>query len=207
MSSHHIVRDEQEPALLAPNARWLRNETLASLLEWSPTIVVPAGEVEVLTTLGIKPDVVVATHEEKIQHAVAWEAFAPLTILERTSEQPAVIAALHYLLANKYKAVNIFSSPFDLSLSEFALFFANMDIVFYSETSRWLWIRQGKYSKWLPAGTGLSIKSLDEPQEFMWSGFTSKPSKQLLDKATLSVEKDSLVSIQSGQPFLLEEQL
>jgi len=207
MSSHHIVRDEQEPALLVLNAGWLRNETLASLLEWSPTIVVPAGEVEVLTTLGIKPDVVVATHEEKIQHAAVWEAFAPLTILERISEQNDVIAALHYLLANKYKAVNIFTSPFDLALSEFALFFANMDIVFYSETSRWLWIRQGKYSKWLPAGTRLSIKSLDEPQEFMWSGFTAKPSKQLLDKATLSVENDSLVSIQSGQPFLLEEQL
>jgi thiamine pyrophosphokinase len=207
MSSHHIVRDEQEPALLAPNARWLRNETLASLLEWSPTIVVPAGEVEVLTTLGIKPDVVVATHEEKIQHAVAWEAFAPLTILERTSEQPAVIAALHYLLANKYKAVNIFSSPFDLSLSEFALFFANMDIVFYSETSRWLWIRQGKYSKWLPAGTQLSVKSLDEPQEFIWAGFTAKPAQNPLNGAILEVEKDEMVSISSNFPFLLEEQL
>ncbi|WP_339785193.1 hypothetical protein [uncultured Imperialibacter sp.] len=207
MSSHHIVRDEQEPALLVLNAAWLRNETLASLLEWSPTIVVPAGEVEVLTTLGIKPDVVVATHEEKIQHAAVWEAFAPLTILERISEQNDVIAALHYLLANKYKAVNIFASPFDLSLSEFALFFANMDIVFYSEGSRWLWIRQGKYSKWLPAGTKLSIKSLDEPQEFMWSGFTAKPSQRPLKKVTLFVENDNLVSIQSGQPFLLEEQL
>ena len=166
-----------------------------------------AGEVEVLTTLGIKPDVVVATHEEKIQHAAVWEAFAPLTILERISEQNDVIAALHYLLANKYKAVNIFASPFDLSLSEFALFFANMDIVFYSEGSRWLWIRQGKYSKWLPAGTKLSIKSLDEPQEFMWSGFTAKPSQRPLKKVTLFVENDNLVSIQSGQPFLLEEQL
>ncbi|MEQ8688350.1 MAG: hypothetical protein RIE86_23805 [Imperialibacter sp.] len=207
MSSHHIVRDEQEPALLTLNAAWLRDETLASLLEWSPTIVVPAGELEVLITLGIKPDVVVATHEEKTRHSAEWEGFTPLTILERTSEQSAVVAALHYLLANRYKAVNIFASPFDLSLSEFALFFANMDIVFYSETSRWLWIRQGKYNKWLPAGTRLIVRSLNELQEFTWRGFTTKPFNNPLNEVALDVEKDEMVSISSNLPFLLEEQL
>ncbi|MEQ8414898.1 MAG: hypothetical protein RIB71_10535 [Imperialibacter sp.] len=207
MSSHHIVRDEQEPALLVMNAGWLHNETLASLLEWSPTIVVAAGEVDVLDSLGIKPDVVVATHEEKIQHAAAWEAFAPLTILERTSGQNTVVAALHYLLAKRHKAVNIFSSPFDLCLSEFALFFANMDIVFYTETSRWLWLRSGQYNKWLPAGARLTVRSLNEPQEFMWSGFTTKPSNNPLNKMALDVEKDEMVSISSNLTFLLEEQL
>ncbi|MEQ8811917.1 MAG: hypothetical protein RIE59_22810 [Imperialibacter sp.] len=207
MSSHHIVRDEQEPALLVLNAAWLRNETLASLLEWSPTIVVAAGEVDVLDSLGIKPDVVVATHEEKTRHSAEWEGFAPLIILERTSEQSAAIAALHYLLVNRYKAVNIFASPFDLSLSEFALFFANMDIVFYTETSRWLWLRSGQYNKWLPAGTRLIVRSLNELQEFTWSGFTTKPSNNPLNKAALDVEKDEMVSISSNLPFLLEEQL
>lgn len=207
MSSHHIVRDEQEPALLALNARWLGNETLASLLEWSPTIVVPANEVETLTSLGFKPDVVVATIDERNASADSWDMLAPLTVLERSNTEDVAMAALHYLLAKKHKAVNIFASPFNLPLAEFDLFFANMDIVFYNQTSRWLWVRNGQYSKWLPAATNLNVKSVGGPQEFTWIGFTTKPTQQDLHSASLVVENDDVVSIGSPRPFLLEEQL
>lgn len=207
MSSHHIVRDEQEPALLALNASWLGNETLASLLEWSPTIVVPANQVEVLTSLGFKPDVVVATSDERSASSESWDMFAPLTVLERSKTKDVAVAALQYLLAKKYTAVNIFASPFDLPLAVFDLFFASMDIVFYNETSRWLWIRNGQYSKWLPGGTRLNVKSASGPQEFTWSGFKTTPTLHLQDDVALVVDTDDVVSIRSARRFLLEEQL
>lgn len=207
MSSHHIVRDEQEPALLALNAGWLGNETLASLLEWSPTIVLPANQVEVLTSLGFKPDVVVATSDERNASTDSWDMLAPLTVLKRTETEDVAVAALHYLLAKKYTAVNILASPFDLPLAEFSLFFKNMDIVFYNETSRWLWVRNGQYSKWLPAGARLNVKSVGGPQQFSWSGFTTEPTQQALDRVSFGVENEDMVSIRSPRPFLLEEQL
>ena len=40
MSSHHIVRDDQEPALIIANGAACSIELLGQLLEWSPLVVV-----------------------------------------------------------------------------------------------------------------------------------------------------------------------
>ena len=40
MSSHHIVRDDQEPALIIANGAVCQPELLGQLLEWSPLVVV-----------------------------------------------------------------------------------------------------------------------------------------------------------------------
>ena len=40
MSSHHIVRDDQEPALIIANGASCSNELLGQLLEWSPIVIV-----------------------------------------------------------------------------------------------------------------------------------------------------------------------
>jgi thiamine pyrophosphokinase len=40
MSSHHIVRDDQEPALIIANGASCNPELLGQLLEWSPLVVV-----------------------------------------------------------------------------------------------------------------------------------------------------------------------
>lgn len=37
MSSHHIVRDDQEPALIIANGAACSSELLGQLLEWSPS--------------------------------------------------------------------------------------------------------------------------------------------------------------------------
>ena len=40
MSSHHIVRDDQEPALIIANGEACSMNLLHQLLEWSPLVVV-----------------------------------------------------------------------------------------------------------------------------------------------------------------------
>ena len=59
MSSHHIVREKQEPALYIHHLGNFDEENLGQLLEWSPTIVVAASEYEKALSLGIKIDVVI----------------------------------------------------------------------------------------------------------------------------------------------------
>ena len=46
MSSHHIVREKQEPALLVLGLDDFPDELLGQLLEWSPTVIVTADTVE-----------------------------------------------------------------------------------------------------------------------------------------------------------------
>lgn len=40
MSSHHIVREKQEPALLIMDLNGFNDEHLGQLLEWNPTVLV-----------------------------------------------------------------------------------------------------------------------------------------------------------------------
>jgi thiamine pyrophosphokinase len=54
-SSHHIVRDDQEPALII--ASCLRSELLGQLLEWSPLVIVLDSAMERVMKLDIKVDV------------------------------------------------------------------------------------------------------------------------------------------------------
>jgi thiamine pyrophosphokinase len=57
MSSHHIIRDKQEPALIIANGESCSAELLGQLLEWSPFIIVLDGAIKRVLDLGIKIDV------------------------------------------------------------------------------------------------------------------------------------------------------
>ena len=57
MSSHHIVRDDQEPALIIANGAACQPEFLGQLLEWSPLVVVLDAAMERVMELDIKVDV------------------------------------------------------------------------------------------------------------------------------------------------------
>jgi len=57
MSSHHIVRENQEPALLVANFQALSAEDLGQLLEWSPTVVTNEATIDFLLAQAIKVDV------------------------------------------------------------------------------------------------------------------------------------------------------
>ena len=46
MSSHHIVRDDQEPALIIANGEVCSSELLGQLLEWSPIVIVLDSAIE-----------------------------------------------------------------------------------------------------------------------------------------------------------------
>ena len=56
MSSHHIVRDDQEPALIIANGASCNNELLGQLLEWSPLVVVLDSAIERVINLNINHD-------------------------------------------------------------------------------------------------------------------------------------------------------
>ena len=57
MSSHHIVRDDQEPALIIANGAACSEELIGQLLEWSPLVIVLDSAIKRVLELGIKVDV------------------------------------------------------------------------------------------------------------------------------------------------------
>ena len=63
MSSHHIVRDDQEPALIIANGAACSDELMGQLLEWSPLVIVLDTAIERVIPLNIKVDVLLGDFE------------------------------------------------------------------------------------------------------------------------------------------------
>lgn len=56
MSSHHFVREGQEPALIIANGASCKMDILNQLLEWNPYILILDGAIDRILELGIKFD-------------------------------------------------------------------------------------------------------------------------------------------------------
>lgn len=139
MSSHHIVRENQEPALLIQDFKALGRETLNQLLEWSPTIIVDEYAVDFLLAEEIKMDVV-------------FSQDTSVSIQEQTKvfslKDSFLDSAFSYLISNSYPAVNILCSSLDDLADKYA---ARINIVAFFDNKRYVFVKES-YEKWMPKG-------------------------------------------------------
>ncbi|MES2274475.1 MAG: thiamine pyrophosphokinase [Bacteroidota bacterium] len=159
MSSHHIVREKQEPALLIAGLDNFPDELLGQLLEWSPTVVVTAATAERVQAYGIKIDWLVADEVIDLQQS-------DIKLMPAGNGKPA-IAALIYLIAQGYQAVNIITDEFDAD--EYAPFFEQVDLVIFYDEKKIVAVHPG-FSKWKPAGERIEILTLSH--NFVYTGLS-----------------------------------
>jgi len=81
MSSHHIVRDDQEPALIIANGEMCSSELLGQLLEWSPLVIVLDSAIERVLELGIKVDVLLGDFDRGFDAKYYKEKQYPIEIV------------------------------------------------------------------------------------------------------------------------------
>lgn len=153
MSSHHIIREDQEPALVVDDGSEQNLEMIQQLLEWSPTVIVTERALERVLLWGIKIDVVIATEQHVDELRVLLQDQFPLKILSHTIASDAVDTALQFLTATKQKAVTLISHALLESVEKFP----SLDVAVIQNGKRWVFIRNGHFEKWLPAHTSLSI--------------------------------------------------
>lgn len=139
MSSHHVVRENQEPALLVQDFNAIDVESLGQILEWSPTIITDDDNLDFFLSEGIKVDVVFSNNINPF-------------LQEQTKVLPTqgsfVEEALQYLIDNHYKAVNMLSPVLDITLSRYA---SAINIVLFYDTKRYVFVRS-KFEKWKSVG-------------------------------------------------------
>ena len=142
MSSHHIVKEKQEPALYIHEFGNFDEEYLGQLLEWSPTVIVAATEYEKVVSLGVKVDVVVGN----------LDAGTELQENIRTipQQRKGIEDAMEFLVKEKYPAVNVISkiSSFD----DLTCYLPDLNLVLFTERSKHYAIKDG-FSVWKPADT------------------------------------------------------
>jgi thiamine pyrophosphokinase len=182
MSSHHVVREKQEPALLIISLDGFENENLGQILEWSPTVIVHEAIYELVDSMAFKVDAVVT----KDPHFNTQES----TRLILTENEP-LEDALKFLVGEQYPAVNIIANQF--LLKDYVLFVDDLDIVIFIGDKKIFPVRSG-FSKWQPAGE--EIQLLHEVHNLHTSGLKK------VEDHIMETEKDGFYSLIFDQPFI-----
>lgn len=203
MSSHHIVRDEQEPALLILNPGSLPLENVQQLLEWSPTVIVAESALEKVLEWGVKIDVVLCRQEQVPKLVQQLSAQAPVKFLGHSpQDESPVLNAFYFLSANKHKAVNIVADleqQDTVFFSSLAQIRSQMEVVVYSRNRKCLMIER-QFEKWLPEGEELLLAPLDADCMLSTEGFEQQLEKHPLNEGlTLKAKSDGKIRLESNE--------
>lgn len=171
MSSHHFVKEQQEPALLILDTKGFSYEIIAPLLEWSPTVLVAQEEVLTVISWGLKIDLILAKMDFQKENYNLLEEQYPVKFLGLDGNEFLEIG-LQYLIATKHSAVNIigFNHQQVFSLEEKLAF---LDLVIWDAPMRYFPVKNGVFKKWFssatlqlhaPEGTFIEVEEDSESQ-------------------------------------------
>lgn len=169
MSSHHFVKEQQEPALIILDTEGLEFELVAPLLEWVPTVLVVQEEVFTVISWGIKIDIILAEMVFQQKHFHLLEEQYPVRFLG-VQDGKFLDEGLQYLIASKHSAVNVIG--FDhRKVAELEEKLELLDIVVWDGPTRYFPVKNGEFKKWFPAcsvqlhapeGTLIEVKTPDD---------------------------------------------
>ncbi len=108
MSSHHFVKENQEPALIIANGMPCNESLLGELLEWSPYVIVLDGAYEKVISLGIKFDVLLGDFDRLNQSINGLIDQSDIEIIHTPNQDKTDLEkALDFLISKGQKEVNI----------------------------------------------------------------------------------------------------
>ena len=163
MSSHHIVRDDQEPALIIANGASCNIELLGQLLEWSPLVIVLDSAMERVLDLGIKVDVLLGDFDRGFDPEYYKEKQFPLEIVHTPDQVKTDLEkAFDYLVERNIPAVNVVwatgrrADHTITNITNIIRYRDALKIVILDDHSK-VFLLPKKFEKWYPAKTPLSL--------------------------------------------------
>jgi len=163
MSSHHIVRDDQEPALIIANGAACSMELMGQLLEWSPLVIVLDSAIQRVIELGIKVDVLLGDFDRGFDPEYYRNLQYPLEIVHTPDQDKTDLEkAFDYLIARKFPAVNVIwatgrrADHTITNITNIVRFSKQLKIVMLDDNSKIFQLPK-KYEKWYPATTPISL--------------------------------------------------
>lgn len=163
MSSHHIVRDDQEPALIIANGEACSMNLLHQLLEWSPLVVVLDSAIDRVIELGIKVDVLIGDFDRNFDYNRYKDLQYPIEIVKIDDQDSYDLdKAINYLIGRKIPAANIVwatGKRMDHTLTNITnmvRYREDIKLVMIDDYSK-IFPLPKKFTKWYPAQTILSL--------------------------------------------------
>lgn len=209
MSSHHIVRDEQEPALLIADPSALSLEYVEHLLEWSPTVIVVEHALAEVLKWGIKIDVVVAGVASLERLKPRLHEQSPVQLLGFESADLLACAYI-FLTDNGYHAVNVLADIYNSQILDLCRSFeSSLDSIIFYNDQKWSYISNGAYHKWVTTGHHMGVHPVAANTFFRSEGFyTDWENEMLLEPIELTAEITGKVTLQTNsKPLWLVEEV
>lgn len=163
MSSHHIVRDDQEPALIIANGASCSFELLGQLLEWSPIVVVLDNAIDRVLQLDIKIDVLLGDFDDDFNPEIYKEKQFPLEIVHTPNQDKTDLEkAFDYLIEKGHKAVNVVwatgkrADHTITNITNIVSYRNKLKIVILDDHSK-VFLLPNKFEKWYTKNTPISL--------------------------------------------------
>lgn len=163
MSSHHIVRDDQEPALIIANGASCSFELLGQLLEWSPIVIVLDNAINRVLQLDIKVDVLLGDFDDDFNPEIYKERQFPLEIVHTPNQDKTDLEkAFDYLIEKGHKAVNVIwatgkrADHTITNITNIVSYRNKLKIVILDDHSK-IFLLPNKFEKWYTANTPISL--------------------------------------------------
>jgi thiamine pyrophosphokinase len=163
LSSHHIVRDDQEPALIIANGAACNPELLGQLLEWSPLVIVLDSAIERVMEMDIKVDVLLGDFDRGFDANYYKEKQYPLEIVHTPDQNKTDLEkAFDYLIERKIPAANVVwatgrrADHTITNLTNIVRYRDKLKIVILDDHSK-VFLLPKKFEKWYTANTPISL--------------------------------------------------
>ena len=194
MSSHHFVREGQEPALFVLEKSSF--QFAQPLLEWVPLVMVLDDVLEDVLQWGIKIDVVVQCNIPLGKVGELLIDQQPVQILP--AEKNAVISTgLKYFIDNDYEAVNLIGNVGEDVFQAVEQLTDRLQVGIYDKHLKWSFITTGIFEKWMPAGYRFFVRA--DRTSIETDGITKKG-------GTWETSAERMVIIRAQAPFWVGEQ-
>ncbi|MBO6516039.1 MAG: thiamine diphosphokinase [Bacteroidia bacterium] len=219
MSSHHFVRDKQEPALIIANGEECSNDLLNQLLEWNPYVLVLDGALDRVLMKGIKIDAVLGDFDSINVNRLSVDDEQQIEWLYTEDQNYTDLEkGIQHLIKQGHKAANIVwatGKRMDHSFNNMvtmAKYRNELSLCMLDNYSRAFCLTPGKpFSKFYASGSIVSLMPLTDIRNIKTTGLRYNLKGEDLEIPTRTgssneAETDGIIEVayDSGILFLME---
>ncbi|WP_373513543.1 thiamine diphosphokinase [Persicitalea sp.] len=217
MSSHHIVREKQEPALIIANGEACSDEMLGQLLEWSPFVVVLDHAIYRVLDRGIKVDAWLGDFDHDHDFDAIRARQHPLEIVPTPDQDKTDLEkAIDFLIERGFPAANIVwatgrrADHAITNITNLVRYKSVIQLVMYDDYSK-IFPLVGTFEKWYTARTPISLIPVGEVSGIVTSGLKYNLNDEVLrlgyrsgNSNEAAVDGFVRISAKSGDLLIME---
>lgn len=192
MSSHHIVIDNQEPALLLMRPEEVSEHIIDSLLEWSPMVIASEEALPFILRKWIKIDALIVENLE-INWKEILEYQWPVNLLSESEFPNSVIRFL------KSKGIDILNYVGPFHEIQWQSYFQEVHLDVFSGHYRYHYINSGRFEKWMSPGRGIYLCTDSSDMHVRTQNILKLPNRKY------EVEHEGIVSVEADGPLWVGE--